>query len=171
MEGAGGVDDVFDQKVEAAFGFAEGAVIVGLARDVHNLGKGETASICQALLQGHAFQKLDEDVGCAVGGPPSVKHIDDVGMLDGTGRTRFVEEPANQLCIPCQLGVQDLDGGTAVDERILDQVHLPKAALTEQPNHTVISKELADFHYHVRVERDVAPVRVGDKIISGLVSA
>jgi hypothetical protein len=29
VQGAGGVDDVFDGVVEAAFGFAEGAVVVG----------------------------------------------------------------------------------------------------------------------------------------------
>jgi hypothetical protein len=33
VEGAGGVDDVFDEEVEADFGFAEGAVVFGLAGD------------------------------------------------------------------------------------------------------------------------------------------
>lgn len=36
--GAGGVDDVFDQEVEAAFGVAEGAVVVGQAGDSGFLG-------------------------------------------------------------------------------------------------------------------------------------
>ena len=67
--------------------------------------------------------------------------------------------------------MQNLDGGAAVDERILDQVHLSKAALSEQPNHAVISKELADFHCHFCAGQDVTPVRVGDKIISGPIGA
>src|ERR1039457_5079975 len=140
-----------------------------LAGDVQGMRQGKTACIGQALLEGNAFQKLHENVGCTISGSASVKHIDDVGMADTAGSACFVEEPANQLRIPCQLGVQDLDGGAAVDERILDKVDLSKAAFPEQPNHTVVSKELAYFHRHFRAGRNVTPIRVADKRIPGLV--
>jgi hypothetical protein len=38
VEGAGGVDDVFEEEVGAAFGFAEGAVVAGQAGDGGFLG-------------------------------------------------------------------------------------------------------------------------------------
>src|SRR5664279_1366509 len=89
-----------------------GTCLVG---DVQELRQGKTAPICQALLEGHPFQKLHEDVGRAVGGPPSVEDIDDVGMPDSTGSACFVKKPADQLGVSRKLRVQDFDGSSPLD--------------------------------------------------------
>ena len=89
-------------------------------------------------------------VGCqaggTIGGTTGIEDIDDIVMPDGTGSACFVEKPADQLGVSCKLRVKDFDSSATLDQRILDEIHLAKAALSEQPNHAVISKELADFH-------------------------
>src|SRR5450759_4435667 len=114
----------------------------GLVCDVQNLRQGEPASIYQALLQGHAFKELHENVGGTVGSPASVEHLDDVRMAYGTRSTSFVEKPADQLGVLCQCRMQYLHGGATLDQLVLDQIDFPKAALADQPDHTVVSEEL-----------------------------
>jgi hypothetical protein len=44
--------------------------------------------------------------------------------------------------------MQNLRGGTALDQRVLDKVHLPEATLAEQPDHIVITDTLASLQCH-----------------------
>ncbi len=52
-------------------------------------------------------------------------------MPDGTGSPCLVEKTPDQLRVLCQRGVQDLDGRTAFDERILGKVDFAKTAFAE----------------------------------------
>ncbi len=102
-----------------------------LARDFQGLRQGETATVRQAFLQGHPFEKLHQDVGRALGCHASVEDFDDVAMADSAGSPCLVEKTPDQLRILRQRGVQDLDGRAAFDERILGKVDLAKTAFAE----------------------------------------
>ncbi len=69
-------------------------------------------------------------------------------MTDGASSPRFVEKAPDQLRIPCQRRVQDLDGRAPLDERILGQVHLSEPAFAQQSDDAVVAKELACFERH-----------------------
>jgi len=119
-----------------------------LARDLQHPRNAEPPFVRQAPLQGDPFEKLHENVGRALRCQAGVEDFYDVGVTDGAGGPSFIEETADQLRIPCQPGVQNLDGCAAIKQRVFGQVHLPKAALAEQPNDAVIAKGLACLQRH-----------------------
>ena len=128
-----------------------------LARDFHGLRQGETAMVRQTFLQRHAFQKLHQDVGRALGRHPSVENFDNVAMTDGTGRPRFVEKTPDQLRILRQHLVQNLDGSATFNERVLRKVDFPETAFAEQPHDAVVAKELTCLQRHALPGFSVLP--------------
>ena len=63
-----------------------------LACNVQHTCHAESPLVRQALLQRDSFEKLHQDVGCALRCHARVENFDDVGMTDGAGSPGFVEK-------------------------------------------------------------------------------
>ena len=85
----------------------------------------------QALLQGDPFEKLHQDVGSTLRCHAGIENFDDVGMTDGAGRSRFVEETLDQLRVLGKRRVKNLHGRAAFEQRVFGKVDLPKAAFAQ----------------------------------------
>ncbi len=70
-------------------------------------------------------------------------------MTDRTCRARFVEKASDQLRVQREHRPQDLDGGPAIDERVLDKVDLAEGSFPYQAHDAVVAEELSDLQRHI----------------------
>src|SRR5687768_14140083 len=61
----------------------------------------------------------------------------DVGMPDGGGRARFLNEPRRKLSLLRHVGTHHLEGETLVERAMANAVHGSHAALAEHAFHLV----------------------------------
>ena len=111
-----------------------------LLGDGHRLLHAKTTPLGEASLQGLALQILHENVGSTLRGGTRVEDFDDIGMANGAGSAGLVEKPPYHLGASGQLRKQHLDGSPPLDERILRQIDLTKAAFADESDEAVVSK-------------------------------
>ncbi len=114
-----------------------------LIGDLGDLGRRDGAAR-DALVHRLAAEELHDEVGLPVGGLTEVEDLDDVLVPDGVDGARLVEEAGDDLGLPRQRHVQQLDRDLAPDDRVLgliDHAHAPLAQLAGDP---VVADRLPD---------------------------
>jgi len=96
-----------------------------LARVLQCLTHRKAPQAAQASRQALAFEKLHHHIGHALGQEADVDDIDDVRMMDGVGRARFVQKSLDQLRVGGQLRFENLHRSLAAKQRVLRQIHRP----------------------------------------------
>src|SRR5208283_6066920 len=99
---------------------------------------------------------------------PGVEDLDDVGVANGIGRARLVDETCECLLVVAKLAAQHLDGHLAADAGVFGKIHGPHSALSEQGGSAVVAEALANHSAAAyRLFRIRAAPVVGSGIRSG----
>jgi hypothetical protein len=94
----------------------------------------------QQLAQGLALDQLHDDERAA-GPPPDLVDGDDVGVVEGRGRTRLVLEAGEASSIGRYLGRELLDGDVPSELRIARAVDLAHAAGPEEADDLIPAEQ------------------------------
>jgi hypothetical protein len=89
-------------------------------------------------------QQLHHQIRDAVLRDAGVEDLDDVGVADGVGRTRFVDETRERLLVVAQLGPQHFDRHLAADAGVFSEIHRAHSTLAEESGGAVVAEALAD---------------------------
>src|SRR5262249_37044599 len=111
----------------------------GLPADVYRHRRDDAADPAKVAVEALAVEELHDDVRRPLRlQGPAVEDLDDIGMLNGARRARFVYESREHLLVARQILLQDLDGDAAVDARMLGDIDHAHAALAERAHDAVI---------------------------------
>ena len=108
-----------------------------------------------------AFEVLHHQVGRAVVGSAEIQRGADVLVLDAARGFGFVAEAGHGFRVLRQVGVQELDGEAAADDRVLRFIHLAHAALAQPPAQPVLSPD------YLACARAGRAIRLGHDTLSG----
>ena len=109
-----------------------------LKRDVDKVRDSQRAGV-DGFAQRRAIDELRRDEVDVLGVADFI-HRDDVRMIQGRGRARFVFKPASESSIEEQLGRQDLQRDASSQRRVRRAIDLAHAARSE-PRHDLVAPQ------------------------------
>jgi hypothetical protein len=107
----------------------------------------------EALRHRFALQVLHHEVELAVLRVAEVGDVDDVLVADLIDGLRLGHEPADDVRVLRELGVDRLHGDLLADDGVLGQIHDPHSPLTKLGGDLVIADRVADIDHGRRVLR------------------